>query len=305
MVQFYEVYDDLEEKIAQNFGRTKEMFDDDCKTVQEWMKSQPHLPEIMDLNCIKNYLIYNKCSVEITKQKIDLYYTVLPKMLSLFDNVNPRLPNMRKVMDALYFLPLPKLTPDLSRVYIYKIRDPKLSLELSAYDTSAHIIFYGEIHHHESLQLSHTFILDCSNFAPEHFKNFVPSLFQKMMVFYKKTLKLRVKNVYVVNLSAFAFKVFEMCKVFLGSKIVKKVCFCDNLVELCDKIPKNVLPVDFGGEEKSLEEINDLLKLKYLEYQDRFDQVEAMKVAKNLRPYKLDNDDFLGFYGNFKKLELD
>ncbi|XP_064213568.1 alpha-tocopherol transfer protein-like [Tribolium castaneum] len=302
MVKFYEPFDHLEEKIAQNFGRTKKMFADDCLTIQQWMKNQPHLPEVMDINCIKNFLIYNKCSVEITKQKIDLYYTVLPKMLALFENVKPRLSSTRKFMDSTYFLPLPKLTPDLSRVYIFKIRDLNLSLETSPYEMSAHIIFHNEIAHHESLHLNLTYIVDCSDFSPEHFRNFVPGLFQKMVLFYKKTLKIKVNAIYIVNANAIALGVFEVCKVFLGPKIVKKVSLCKDLSQV---IPKNVLPLDYGGEEKSLEQINNMLKVKFLEYQDRFDQIHAMKVAEDLRPFKLENDDFLGFYGNFKKLELD
>lgn len=42
-----------------------------------------------------------------------------------------------------------------------------------------------------------------------------------------------------------------------------------------------------------------------MEYQDYFDHLEKLKVNEDLRPNKLENDEILGFYGNFKKLNLD
>ena len=35
-----------------------------------------------------------------------------------------------------------------------------------------------------------------------------------------------------------------------------------------------------------------------------FDYLEKVKVDENRRPAKLENDEMLGFYGNFKKLNV-
>lgn len=44
---------------------------------------------------------------------------------------------------------------------------------------------------------------------------------------------------------------------------------------------------------------------KFEEYYDRFEALQNMKVDESLRPTPLENDDMLGFYGNFKKLSVD
>jgi hypothetical protein len=48
-----------------------------------------------------------------------------------------------------------------------------------------------------------------------------------------------------------------------------------------------------------------MVRQKLAQYQDRFDQLDKLKVDENLRPEKLDNDQVLGFHGNFKKLNVD
>lgn len=42
-----------------------------------------------------------------------------------------------------------------------------------------------------------------------------------------------------------------------------------------------------------------------LEYSPRFDALRNLRVDENLRPYKLKDDGIFGFYGNFKRLDVD
>lgn len=44
---------------------------------------------------------------------------------------------------------------------------------------------------------------------------------------------------------------------------------------------------------------------KQLQYSERFYEIEKLRVNEDLRPEPLKNDEILGFYGNFKKLNLD
>lgn len=42
-----------------------------------------------------------------------------------------------------------------------------------------------------------------------------------------------------------------------------------------------------------------------LDYKSYFDHLDTLRVDENLRPENLIDDDFLGVYGNFKKLDID
>jgi hypothetical protein len=48
-----------------------------------------------------------------------------------------------------------------------------------------------------------------------------------------------------------------------------------------------------------------MAKEKLSEYQARFDELDGLRVEESLRPERLNNDEILGFYGNFKKLDVD
>lgn len=49
----------------------------------------------------------------------------------------------------------------------------------------------------------------------------------------------------------------------------------------------------------------ELWNTKLVEYYERFDALAKMEVNEELRPAPLENDDVLGFHGNFKKLDVD
>lgn len=48
-----------------------------------------------------------------------------------------------------------------------------------------------------------------------------------------------------------------------------------------------------------------MLDKKFVQYGNRFDELDTLRVNEKLRPKKFENNDFLGFYGNFKQLNLD
>jgi hypothetical protein len=43
----------------------------------------------------------NKCSIERTKEKIDMYYTVRSTLEDIYGSINPHLPHMQESMEIL------------------------------------------------------------------------------------------------------------------------------------------------------------------------------------------------------------
>lgn len=51
--------------------------------------------------------------------------------------------------------------------------------------------------------------------------------------------------------------------------------------------------------------IVESIQRKLLEYKDRIDRLPYLRTNESLRLGKPVNDEYLGFYGNFKKLQVD
>ncbi|KAJ3644408.1 hypothetical protein Zmor_022141 [Zophobas morio] len=95
----FPISEDLKKKVYESFNRTEVMVNTDAETIKKWMKTQQHFPEEMDNSQIKNFLLLNKFSIEKTKRKIDMYYTIRSLLPDFYVTSNPKLENMQQALD--------------------------------------------------------------------------------------------------------------------------------------------------------------------------------------------------------------
>ncbi|KAJ3644404.1 hypothetical protein Zmor_022138 [Zophobas morio] len=96
----YQISEDVKKKVYETFERNEQMVEDDVHIIKTWMKTQAHLPEIMGDAHIRNFLNLNKYSIEKTKGKIDMYYTIRSVIPELFELSNPKLDNVKNVFNT-------------------------------------------------------------------------------------------------------------------------------------------------------------------------------------------------------------
>ncbi|RZC39383.1 hypothetical protein BDFB_014629, partial [Asbolus verrucosus] len=156
----FPVNEDVVKEILKLFDRTEETLMEDVICLKQWMETQPHLPEILDEHRIRNFLTLNKCSVEKTKQKIDMYYTIRSLVPDMFENINPKLPNMEQLMDIIYWMPLPQLTKEMYRVFMFKMRNKDLVERLQPREVIACMLNMQEIRMSEDHMLGDQLICD-------------------------------------------------------------------------------------------------------------------------------------------------
>ncbi|KAG5883900.1 hypothetical protein JTB14_037184 [Gonioctena quinquepunctata] len=70
------------------FGKTEQQLGGDVKIIKDWLITQPHLPEISSNNHIINTLILNKFSVEICKQRLDMFYTIRTLLPEIYERMD-------------------------------------------------------------------------------------------------------------------------------------------------------------------------------------------------------------------------
>ncbi|CAH1108272.1 unnamed protein product [Psylliodes chrysocephalus] len=292
------------QKVREKWGKTEADVKRDVEILKDWLKSQKHLPEIPSDNMIEFILTNCKYSIERTKPHLDMYYTVRTVMPEIFDQNHPSQPDHQAIYELMDYVVLPKLTKSLCRVTVIKFKEgsaDKLDLlNMLTYGTNIY-----EVRVNEDLVMGEVFIIDCQYFNLSHIVKFTPSVLKKYMLVSEKVWGSRMKEVHLINYPNSIDTLMSVAKGLLQKKLYDRIFLHSSYDSLLEKIPRDMLPSDYGGQEKSLKELIDLWKLKFEEYNERFDKLLKLRVDEKLRPVALSNSEVLGYYGNFKKLDVD
>lgn len=90
MTKIFEDTENDRKEILKHFNRTPESIKDDVDTIKKWIEQQPHLPKIqIGDKRIEKFLILNKMSIEKTKNKIDMYFSIRQVMPEIFIGKEP------------------------------------------------------------------------------------------------------------------------------------------------------------------------------------------------------------------------
>ncbi|KAJ3652208.1 hypothetical protein Zmor_018193 [Zophobas morio] len=300
----FEVGDCVLQNVLDSFNTSEKSLQQDVITLTKWMQTQPHFPEIMEPKTLQNFLIQNKFSIERCKQKIDMYYTIKSKLPEIYGTINPNSPGMHRARSILYSVLHPRLTKEMCRVLFMKVRNKDRVNELLIGDISRNFINLQELRMREDVVFGDVMVLDCQGLAPLLFKVTPMSMYKSTVLIYERVYSLRLKKVYLLNLPAVGEKILSIVKKIMLPKLFERIEIC-TAETLKESFPIDMLPKDYGGEGYSLEELKDMWDAKFLEKKDFYDRLDQTRIHENLRPGKLKDDDILGVYGNFKKVDLD
>ncbi|XP_023013369.1 retinol-binding protein pinta [Leptinotarsa decemlineata] len=291
------------EKGLKQYNKTENDLKQDIQIIKKWVESQPHLPEVPDDNMLTCFLMINQFSIENTKERIDMYYSMRSLFPDFFDNKHPLSPHMLKLMDTVYFLSLPKATEEGYRVNVFKI--PQENSLYDLIDFWAHTYNIADVRFREDCMYGDIIVYDLKNTKMAHLTQATPTLIKQIATLFQKVFNTNVVQQHFINCPSFVEPLISFAVQLVNSKIDKRFHFHKDVKSLLEFIPAHVLPSDLGGTEKSLQELNEKWKKKFAEYKDVFEKLAKLRVNEKLRPTRLVNDDVLGFYGNFKKLEVD
>ncbi|CAG9770320.1 unnamed protein product [Ceutorhynchus assimilis] len=294
------------EQLFKEFGKTKEDVEDFINILKQWADSQPHFPEKPAHHTLRFAILYNKFSIEKAKQKLDMYYTIRNLMPEYF-RTNPFTAEMVFQRKVWFLVPLPKVTGDHIRILYHKLNPEYLDPKYFSHEKFI-ILFIQLVEYllREDLCFRFHYICDCAGWSIGHGTGMSPMALKKATVILEKVFSNRLASFYMVNFPPFMETIVNsIIKPILVPKIRNRLKISASQDVLLEVFGKEILPTDLGGEEKSAKELNDMLSKKYEEHKDMYLKLEKLSVDETLRPAKLRNDDILGYYGNFKKINVD
>ncbi|XP_035719570.1 alpha-tocopherol transfer protein-like [Vespa mandarinia] len=281
--------------------------DNDLKIIKEWLIKQPHLPNVDDDQMLMTFLRGCKFSLEKCKKKLDMYFTMRAIVPEFFSNRDVTQPELKEILDIINIPPMSGLTEDGCRVIIMRgIRKDTLTPNVP--NLMKLVMMIGDIRLKEEIHgvAGDIYILDASVATPSHFAKFTPTILKKFLVCVQEAYPVKLKQVHVVNISPLVDTIVNFVKPFLKEKIRNRIFMHSKLETLYEYIPKEILPIEYGGDAEPIQVVHDAWIKKLEEYGPWFAAQTSVVANESLRPGKpRTHDDIFGLDGSFRQLTID
>ncbi|XP_057662902.1 alpha-tocopherol transfer protein-like [Diorhabda carinulata] len=304
MPDYFIIDKDTRKNILEEYTKTEKDLAQDVQLLVDWFKTQHHLPEIPSRNMIRYFLINNKFSLQRTKEKIDMYYTIRSSLPDLYGVINPKFERIKKHNATCHIIPLPKLLDGKHRIILSQEQNVPLS-QMDGTALIGRILNMQEVRFEEDIHMSNIALIDCQNINLNHTLAFTPTHVKMAVMLFYKVYTTRLKEIHVFNHNTVVTIFVNLFAAFTKQKIMKRIHLHDNIDSLKKHFPLDVLPKDYGGTLPPIEKLSEAWLAKLEEYQDRFDTLDSMEVNEALRSVPLNEVSTYGIQGSFKTLSFD
>ncbi|XP_075991499.1 alpha-tocopherol transfer protein-like [Anticarsia gemmatalis] len=308
-VQVRPLCPELRKKAELELNETPKKLEDGIRHLKEWIKKQPHLIARTEDQWLAAFVRGCKHSLERAKEKMDLYYSLRNISPDLFA-FRPRDPRFRELMKSGAVLVLPKLArPEDPRVVLVKpsLYDPN-KITMSEFFSFCHIIQQIMYLEDDNFLVNGAInIVDLEGITTTHFLQMTPTQIKKLIIAGQDASPLRLKTLHYINSLPVFESIFNFAVKLLNEKHRKKIfVHSRDMTVLYEHIPKETLPVEYGGNGGTAEEITDYWMKKIDEYESWLDDDMKYGTDETKRPGNPKTPErMFGVQGSFRKLDVD
>ncbi|XP_042230139.1 retinol-binding protein pinta-like isoform X1 [Homarus americanus] len=301
--------EELQKRAKEEINEDPERRAEDIQHIRDWLKHQPHIKARTDDWTILRFLRGCKFSLQRTKEKTEMFYTCKSLCPEWYKNRDPQDKKMRAILELGMFLPLPGYDNQGRKVVIIRTakHDPKVTSMDEVFKATQ---FIHDILWLEDEQMSITGVvqmMDMENITAAHVLQMSPALLKKAITIWQEGYPLRPKGVNYINTPAAFDTVFNIMKSFMNEKIKRRThIHGSDLDSLHKEVPKEVLPVEYGGTNGTIEDIKKYWLQRVDARRDWLIEDEQYGVDESKRPGKAKTSaDLFGIEGSFRKLNVD
>ncbi|KAL7036740.1 hypothetical protein ACKWTF_008920 [Chironomus riparius] len=239
----------LEQLIENNFDKLNKL--------EIWIAAQKHIPKNIPRIVLIQYIKFCDYDLEETKKLIDGNVKFRIKNKYLFTNRDIDSEDFRKLITSIHFARFPKLSKEGYAIESARVVNQNasnfnmkdaLKLAIISHDTHALI---------GSNNKGIIQIYDASEFTFKHFIKVVSNI--QAAIHYTQygsgLTYVQPKQVHFLSCSTFISKIISMLKPFFSKEIMESIhCHSSSFETLHKFIDKECLPIEFGGNNGTLEE---------------------------------------------------
>ncbi|XP_067015696.2 alpha-tocopherol transfer protein-like [Anabrus simplex] len=296
------------EALYEEFQVNRQSIDEAVEKLRQWLRSQPHLPEMNDGRRLERVLTTCKFSIVRAQQCLDQYFSLRNLLPEILRDRDPLGESLQAAIDVLTFVPLPRLTPDGYRVSVFKMA-PVPANTVEPLQLCKAALMISEIRLAEDTSLGDILLLDMEGLSIAHLVRFTVPIMRKLELCATSAFNVRVSAMHFVNAPNFVDKLLAVVRTVLKPKVAARIHVHGReagLSSLHERIPIAVLPTEYGGESGPLQDLKAAWKVKLESYRDWFVEQEEVRSNESLRPgATINSSDLLGFEGSFRQLSVD
>ncbi|CAH2093976.1 unnamed protein product [Euphydryas editha] len=275
--------------------------------LSDWVQKQNHFKKKdFSKHYYESTLIACKGSIERAKSMIDKMCTMRTLLPQFFGNYNLKTDfgNLHKTICVTL---LPKQTDDHYRVELIKCNDTDVkSFQFMDYFRSNVILTeYFKVHDYS------TRIIIVLDFSGSNIMDYISKLniveMKQAMTIYMEGYGMRIKAIHIITTSKLIDTILSIAKKVLNKKVAERVYIRKTIQELYEHIPKHILPREYGGEERPLNELQRewLEALTSEEHVKYMLEINEACTDENYRQKDKFNENFTAMAGTFRLLTID
>jgi alpha-tocopherol transfer protein len=251
------------------------------------------------------FLRVRKFNIIETFKTFERFYLSPKKYPDIIDFSNENYEKMMKLYESGYCFPLLNRDADGKRIIFArtKLWNPELFSHCDAIRLQLYLCMV--LLEEEETQISGiSYITDISGATPNQF--FSPVFIKNIVSFMSNSFPVRLKNIYIVKLPSFAKIITDFFLSQLKEKLTMRFFTLDEPNEVKTKIDPSLLPIEYGGTNKTGAEMMKAFKVLNEERREKVLQSFTLSIDWNkVSPEKLDSKDEDEGAGSFRKLQID
>nr|XP_024216567.1 alpha-tocopherol transfer protein-like [Halyomorpha halys] len=237
---------------------------DDIAILRPWITKQAHFPEDIDDHLIKRFLAVCEGSLEKTKATMDHFFCLRSEAPEFFTERDPLHHRMQEVFSLIDLLPLPQLTPEGYKCFMYKVADPNPEkFCFNDYVKNFFLVGDTRVKTETNIPKGEIVIFDMKGYSLRHLTKIPLVSVRKYMQYTQEAHPVRLRQIHVINVSPLLDKTLMLVKPFMKSEVAAMLHFHQpGSTTLYDFVPQEILPNEYGGKAGAVADIKETWKAR-------------------------------------------